>query len=181
MAFAMPLIPITEPAATTGRMSRLEKTHHRLGAQIACLELAFSAIGRRPGVVAELGLGLGRTYDHLRRYWPERDIFVFDRVNKAFADCQPPPDRLLLGEIEETYPAFASRHVGRIVLANCDLGSTDREGNLAVIRLVETLVPPSLNSGAILMADLPIEPEGCEPLPLPEGAREGSYYLFRRL
>lgn len=169
--------PITE----SRRFSRLEKTQRRLTAQIACLEFAFGAISGRPGVVAELGLGLGRTYDHLRWHLPDRDIFVFDRMNKAFADCQPPANRLLLGEVERTYPEFARSHAGRIVLANCDLGSTDREGNLEVIRLVERLVPSSLAPGAILMADLPIEPAGCEALPLPAGAADGSYYLFRRL
>jgi hypothetical protein len=176
----MPQIPTIERARPDRAHSRLEKTLRRLESQRACLAFAFEAIAGRPGLVVELGLGLGRTYDHLRWHQPDRAIFAFDRVNKAFADCQPPPGHLLLGEIAETYPAFVQARREPIILANCDLGSTDREGNLKVITLVEALVPHTLASGAILMADLPIEPAGCSPVPLPQGARDGSYYLFRK-
>jgi hypothetical protein len=176
----MPLTPTTEAARPDRSSSRLEKTLRRLEAQLACLSFAFEAIQQQDGVVAELGLGLGRTYDHLRWHLPDRQIFVFDRVNKAFADCQPPEGRLLLGEIADTFPAFAKQHAGQIVLANCDLGSANRDDNRAVIAMVEALVPHTLAPGAILMADLPIQPEGCDPLPLPAGVHAGSYFLFRK-
>lgn len=176
----MQQIPTTEPARPDRAHSRLEKTLRRLESQRACLAFAFEAIRERPGLVVELGLGLGRTYDHLRWHLPDRAIYVFDRVNKAFADCQPPAGHLLLGEIAETYPAFVASRSDPIILANCDLGSANRADNLAVIALVERLVPHTLAPGAILMADLPIAPAGCTALPLPEGARDGSYYLFRK-
>ncbi|MDQ0511798.1 class I SAM-dependent methyltransferase [Ancylobacter amanitiformis] len=137
-------------------LSRLEKTLFRLQAQHACLAHAFAAIASRPGPVVELGLGLGRTFDHLRRHLPEREIHVFDRVNGAYEDCQPDPALLHLGEIEETVPALAGRLAGRVVLANADLGSHDRDCNRQLAL------------------------EGFEEPPRPAGLREGCYYLYRR-
>ena len=47
-------------------MSRLDSFIRRLEAQRACLNRAAELIGDLEGVVLELGLGNGRTYDHLR-------------------------------------------------------------------------------------------------------------------
>jgi hypothetical protein len=161
-------------------LSRLEKTLFRLEAQRACLAWAFAEIADRPGVVLELGLGLGRTYDHLRRHLPGRDILVFDRVNVAHADCQPTADQLVLGEIEETLPALHGRIAGKVVLANSDLGSFDRDSNLAVAAMSARLLPPVMAPGGIIMSDLPLQLDGFTEVPLPAGAREGRYYLYRR-
>ncbi|MCS0503447.1 class I SAM-dependent methyltransferase [Ancylobacter mangrovi] len=161
-------------------ISRLEKTLFRLQAQHACLAYAFDAIADRPGPVVELGLGLGRTFDHLRRHLPGREIYVFDRVNKAYEDCRPDPAHLFLGEIEETLPALGERLAGRVVLANSDLGSFDRELNRRVAAMSARLLPPVMAPGGIVMSDLPLELDGFEALPLPPGAREGRYYLYRR-
>ncbi|MDF2995332.1 MAG: hypothetical protein K0R27_969 [Xanthobacteraceae bacterium] len=167
------------PAFMSG-LSRLEKTLFRLEAQRACLAWAFEEIADRPGFVLELGLGLGRTYDHLRRHLPGRDILVFDRVNVAHADCQPTADQLVLGEIEETLPALHDRIAGRVVLANSDLGSFDRESNLAVAAMSARLLPPVMAPRGIIMSDLPLELDDFDEVPLPPGAREGRYYLYRR-
>ncbi len=48
-------------------------------AQRDCLALAARLVADVPGPVLELGLGNGRTYDHLREILPGREIFVFDR------------------------------------------------------------------------------------------------------
>ncbi|NRP21676.1 hypothetical protein LPJGGPFB_04935 [Ensifer adhaerens] len=58
---------------------RPEKLLFRLEAQRICLEWAFREIAGRPGIVFEMGLGHGRTYDHLRIHLPEREIYVLDR------------------------------------------------------------------------------------------------------
>ena len=65
------------------------------------------------------------------------------------------------------------------VLAHSDVGSMDKAGNRAMIDLVSSLLPPALAPGALVMADLPLEIEGAERLPLPPGAREDRYYVFR--
>ena len=160
-------------------ISRLEKTFFRLQAQHACLGFAFEDIGGRDGVVLELGLGHGRTFDHLRRHLPERDIFVFDRANDAYLDCQPDPALLILGEIAETFPANASRFSGRVLLANSDIGSFDKTWNREAAQLSSRLLPPVMAPGGLIMSDLPLQLPDFEVLPLPAGAREGRYYLYR--
>ena len=47
-------------------MSRLDSFIRRLEAQRSCLALAVERSRHVPGVVLELGLGNGRTFDHLR-------------------------------------------------------------------------------------------------------------------
>ena len=83
-------------------MSRLDSFIRRLEAQRACLDRAAELIAGLDGVVLELGLGNGRTYDHLRELFPDRDIYVCERQVAAHPDCIPPADRLLLGDMFET-------------------------------------------------------------------------------
>ena len=71
-------------------MSRLDSFIRRLEAQRACLNMAASLVRGVDGAVLELGLGNGRTYDHLRQLFPERDIFVCERQIAAHPDCIPP-------------------------------------------------------------------------------------------
>ena len=55
-------------------MSRLDAFIRRLQAQRTCLGLAADLVAGVPGPVLELGLGNGRTYDHLRELMPDREI-----------------------------------------------------------------------------------------------------------
>jgi hypothetical protein len=64
-------------------MSRLDSFIRRVQAQRACLDRAAELIADVPGPVLELGLGNGRTYDHLREQLPARRIFVFERLVQA--------------------------------------------------------------------------------------------------
>jgi hypothetical protein len=52
--------------ASARKGSRLDSFIRRLEAQRACLDWAAQEIAAVPGEVVELGLGNGRTYDHLR-------------------------------------------------------------------------------------------------------------------
>ncbi len=62
-----------------GRMSRLDSFIRRLEAQRACLNWAAELIDGLDGFALELGLGNGRTYDHLRSLFPDRAIYVCER------------------------------------------------------------------------------------------------------
>ena len=64
-------------------MSRLDAFIRRLQAQRTCLGLAADLVAGVPGPVLELGLGNGRTYDHLRELMPDREIFVLERQPMA--------------------------------------------------------------------------------------------------
>jgi S-adenosyl-L-methionine methyltransferase len=85
-------------------MSRLDSFIRRLEAQRACLEHAAGQIRDLPGPVLELGLGNGRTFDHLCELLPAREIFVFEREVRAHPDCIPDPAHLILGDVRETLP-----------------------------------------------------------------------------
>jgi hypothetical protein len=160
-------------------LTRLEKLLFRLEAQHACLDWAFGEIAHRQGPVFELGLGHGRTYDHLRTHLPGREIYVFDREVDCFPDCMPPGDRLILGDLGDTLEAAGRRFAGQVVLAHADVGSYDAAANAAMSALVSRHLPAVLAPGAIILSDLPLEIAGARPLALPKGAREGRYFLFR--
>lgn len=160
-------------------LTRLERLMFRLQAQHACLGWAFGEIAPLPGIVFEMGLGHGRTYDHLRTHLPARDIFVFDREVDAFPDCTPPADRLLLGDIAETLTAAGDRFAGQVILAHIDMGSYDDAQNVAMSRVIGRLLPAVLAPGAIVLCDLPLELRGTRQLPLPSGVRDGIYFVYR--
>lgn len=161
-------------------ITRLERLLYRIEAQHLCLHWAFDDIAGRPGPVFEMGLGHGRTYDHLRTYLPDREIFVFDREIDSFDDCVPPPDRLLLGDIEETLVAAVDRFPGGAVLVHADLGSYTEEHNATMIDKLNRRLLAVVAPGGIVISDLPLELAGAKALPLPEGAREGRYFLYRK-
>ncbi|MBS3647256.1 hypothetical protein KEU06_01270 [Pseudaminobacter sp. 19-2017] len=162
------------------RLTRLDKLYYRLQAQHVCLNWAATEIAPMSGVVFELGLGHGRTYDHLRTRLPDREIHVFDREVDCIADCTPPDDRLWLGDVDKTLAAAQERFGGRVVLLHADLGTYEAERNEVIKEILRRRVPPLLAPGAIVLSDLPLVLEGASPLPLPDGAREGRYFLYRR-
>jgi len=83
-------------------VSRLDSFIRRLEAQRACLDEAAHLITELDGDVLELGLGNGRTYDHLRQLFPDRKIYVCERRVAAHPDCVPPAELLLLGDMRDT-------------------------------------------------------------------------------
>jgi hypothetical protein len=161
-------------------LSRLEKLLFRLESQLAVLAWLADDIRARPGVVFELGLGKGRTYDHLRTKLGGREIFVFERDVDTNPYRMPDADHLIVGEMAETLPMMAERYRGQVVLAHSDVGSFERAHNEHMAGLVSRLLPPALAPGALIVADLPLTLPEADPLPLPEGAIDGRYFLYRR-
>jgi hypothetical protein len=161
------------------RLTRLDRLRLRLEAQNACLGWAFGEIAGKPGPVFELGLGHGRTYDHLRTHLPDRDIYVFDREIDCYEDCIPPDDRMFLGNIGDTLKAAAERFPNKAVLVHSDMGSYTEAHNSAMSALLSPLLPAVLAPGGIVVSDLPLNMAGIEALPLPAGAQEGRYFLYR--
>jgi len=160
-------------------LTRLEKTLFRLEAQYACISWALAQISGRPGMVFELGLGLGRTFNHLSHHLPDRRILVFEREVRSYPDCTPEADQLILGDLGETLPAAARQFQGQVIFVNSDIGTFEPEHNSAMAGLVGAHLPAALAPGALVMSDLPLELEGAQALELPAGARPDSYYLYR--
>ena len=161
-------------------MSRLDSFIRRLEAQRACLDRAAELIRGLDGFVLELGLGNGRTYDHLRSLFPERAIYVCERQVAAHPLCVPPPEMLILGDMRETLPAAHARLGGAIALAHLDVGTGDAAANQILAAELMPLVVPLLCAGAILVSDPPLGRADLEMLPLPEGVAPGRYHLYRR-
>ena len=164
---------------TMQNISWLERLLFRLQAQHACLAWAFAAIADKPGPVFELGLGHGRTYDHLRKNLPGRDIFVFDREVDCFPECTPDEGHMILGELHETLPDAAQRFGHTVCLAHCDVGSYAPEHNTRMSALVSRNLAPCLADGALILSDLPLTIPETTSLPLPDGAPAGRYHIFR--
>ncbi|HTQ34953.1 MAG TPA: class I SAM-dependent methyltransferase [Stellaceae bacterium] len=162
-------------------MSRLDSFIRRLEAQRACLNHAAELIAAVNGVILELGLGNGRTYDHLRELFPQRDIYVCERRVAAHPDCIPPDNRLLLGDMFDTLPAVRERLAGRVALAHFDAGTGDAAANLDLAAGLRPVILPLLAVGAVLATQQPMDGPQLATLPLPNGVAPGRYYLYRRL
>ena len=162
-------------------MSRLDSAIRRLQAQRACLNAAAQLIADIEGPVLELGLGNGRTYDHLRELFPKRDIFVCDRRVAAHPDCIPPAGRLLLGDMRETLAQAHADLGGRVALAHLDAGTGDVPANRALADDLLPVVLPLLREGGVLVSDPEFAAPDLAPLPLPGGVAPGRYHLYRRL
>ena len=160
-------------------MSRLDSFIRRLAAQRACLDAAIEMIEVRPGPVLEVGLGNGRTYDHLRARLPQREIFVFERQVAAHPDCVPDQAHLLLGDFHDTVPTALARIQAPAVLAHCDFGSGDAAATAALAVWLGPALTGLLAQGAVVVSDQPLSPPGLTPLTLPDAVAPGRYHLYR--
>lgn len=158
-------------------MSRLDSFIRRLTAQRDILNWA---IGKVPanGPVLEIGLGNGRTYDHLRATFGEDRIYAFDRANNANPRSIPPVDRLILGEFGDTLPAFAARHPEGAALVHSDVGLGDPEANAQQVIKMSGWVPPLLAPGGLLLSDQKLEHPALLLQPLPVPIPADRYFLY---
>jgi hypothetical protein len=161
-------------------MSRLDSFIRRLKAQRAALTYAFSLIDGVPGPVVELGLGNGRSYDHLRENIRDRRIFVFERKVGAHPDCIPPDEDLILGEVIENLPRAVQLVGAPAALLHSDLGSGDKP---ATKKLYEQIAPglrAALAKGGILVSDQPVETTGLQALTVPDMV-PNRYFVYRAI
>jgi len=159
-------------------VSRLDSVIRRLEAQRACLNRAAELVADLPGPALELGLGNGRTYDHMRSLLGDRPIYVFEREIAAHPDCIPPDDRLYLGDARETLKRAAAR-LEPAALAHADIGTGDEALNRALAAEIAPLLDALMRPGGVIMCDQPMRRPRWTPLPLPDGIEPGRYNLFR--
>lgn len=160
-------------------MSRLHSFIQRVQAQLACLDESARLLKGVPGIVLELGLGNGRTYDHLREIFPDREIYVFDREIASHPDSRPDAAHALLGDFRETIPAAAKRFPRQVALIHGDIGSGNKEATLALARTLAPMLAPMLAPGGLVVSDQKLDVPGTTPMTLPEGLHEGRYYMVR--
>jgi hypothetical protein len=160
-------------------MSRLDSAIRRLQAQRACLDLAAKMIRDVPGPVVELGLGNGRTFDHLRHLLPGRAIFAFDRQLDAHPDCVPDAAHLVLGDFADTLPDALRRVGGPAALIHADTGTGEAERNARLAAWLAPHLAALAAPGGIILSDQELVGLSATALPLPEGVAAGRYFLYR--
>jgi hypothetical protein len=159
-------------------MSRLDFMIKRLTAQRMLLGEAARLIAHKQGCVFELGLGSGRTFDHLRELLPDREIFAFDRSIAAHPKCIPDGDHMILGEIRETLEFCAPRIPGKPALIHVDLGSGDPTQDMITRAWLSPRIKEWAAPGTIILADRPLDLP-FEELPRPAGCPESGHRLLR--
>ena len=165
-------------------MSRLDSFIRRMQAQRDCLNAVAAQVaaqvGEPSGPILELGLGNGRTYDHLRHLFPDRHIYVFEREVRAHPDCVPPPERLFLGDIFDTLPRAARQLGATAIMAHSDLGTGDRAANQALGQRLGPALDALMAPGGMIVANQPLTVSGWQRLPDPKGVPADRYFLYRK-
>ena len=160
-------------------MSRLDSFINRLEAQRLCLDYAAGLVAELPGPIVEIGLGNGRTYDHLRQLFADRSIFVFERKPQPHPACMPPPENLFVGDMARTLPTALQQMKRRAALVHADIRTGDPVSNAKTAGKIARYVPAIIAAGGILLCDQPVEARWHEPMSLPDGVEPERYYIYR--
>ncbi|NOD46704.1 MULTISPECIES: class I SAM-dependent methyltransferase [unclassified Ruegeria] len=136
-------------------MSRLDSMLRRLTAQRDGLNWAAQRISGQPGDVLDMGLGNGRTYDHLREILPERRIWVMDRVLQCHPDSTPPAEDFLQGEAEPMLKKLAADGQ-KIALAHYDFGRGIKQEDVAEAARLSPLIALVMQPGGLLISGQPL-------------------------
>ena len=160
-------------------MSRLDSFIRRLEAQRACLDFAARLVRGVEGDVLELGLGNGRTYDHLRQLFPDRKIYVCERRLAAHPDCVPPAEYLLLGDMRDTLRTAREPLGGQIALAHLDPGTGDLAVSRALAVELTPLIVPLLRCGGVLVSEPALASDRLSPMEPPDNVAPERYNIYR--
>ncbi|MCU9837766.1 class I SAM-dependent methyltransferase [Ruegeria sp. WL0004] len=136
-------------------MSRLDSMLRRLTAQRDGLNWAAAQIETLSGEVLDMGLGNGRTYDHLREVLPGRRIWVMDRVLQCHPSCTPPEADFLMGEAEPMLERLASQGAP-IVLAHYDFGMGIKAEDVAEAARLSPLIARVMMPGGLIISGQPL-------------------------
>lgn len=159
-------------------MSRLDVFIDRMVSQRACLDHAATLTAGLPGPAFELGLGNGRTYDHMREIMTGRDIFVFEREVASHPDSTPPDAALIIGDVRETLPQALARFGPTAVLIHADLGGHNLAKNDAFARMVSPLIEPLLAPDGLMVSSDRMYFENLRELDLPPEAVFGRCFIY---
>ena len=169
--------PKAEKQKNFPSMSRLDSFIRRLSAQRDILNDIRDQLSGIEGPILELGLGNGRTYDHLRELFPDRRIIAFDREAHAYSASTPDPDNLVLGEIKETAQDFLG--IGA-ALAHADIGTGHDDIDAVTLTWLPQLMAGVLKPGGIAVSGLPLAHPGLMAMPQPATVPQGRYFLYHR-
>ncbi|CUK07647.1 class I SAM-dependent methyltransferase [Shimia thalassica] len=157
-------------------MSRLDSMMRRLAAQRDGLEWGHAMVGDTAGDYVDMGLGNGRTYDHLREIAPDRRIWVIDRILQCHPSCVPPEKDFLQGEAEEMLIKLAGSG-SKIVLAHYDFGFGEKEKDVAEAARLSPLIGACMAPGGVLISGQPLV--GFEQVRGPETVAPDRYCFYK--
>ncbi|MEX0304931.1 MAG: class I SAM-dependent methyltransferase [Leisingera sp.] len=157
-------------------MSRLDSMLRRLTAQRDGLNWAAEQISAMDGDVLDMGLGNGRTYDHLREILSSRRIWVIDRVLQCHPSCVPPKQDFLQGEAKPMLERLAAEG-HKIALAHYDFGFGVKEKDVAEAAALSPVIAKAMAPGGIIISGQPLV--GFEELEGLEGIPPGRYMFYR--
>ncbi|WP_170399027.1 class I SAM-dependent methyltransferase [Ruegeria arenilitoris] len=157
-------------------MSRLDSMLRRLTAQRDGLNWAVAQISDIDGDVLDMGLGNGRTYDHLREILPDRRIWVMDRVLQCHPSSTPPAEDFLRGEAE---PMLEKLGIDgpKIALAHYDFGRGIKEDDVAEAARLSPLIARVMRPGGLLISGQPLT--GFEEIKGPDTIAPDRYLFYR--
>lgn len=159
-------------------MSRLDSFIRRLTAQRDILNHVQADLDLPvQGAVMEIGLGNGRTFNHLRELFPERRIVAFDRAMGAHASSVPDEKDLVIGEIAETAQSYIGIEAS---LVHADIGTGYPEKDAVTLTWLPQLVAGMLAKGGIAVSGLPLEEKSLNSIPVPDSVPEDRYFLYRK-
>jgi len=157
-------------------MSRLESMRRRLTAQIDGINWAADRIAKLEGDVLEMGLGNGRTYDHLRQELPDRRIWVIDRILKCHPSCVPPEQNFLEGEAEPMLKRLAADG-RRMALAHYDFGYGVKEKDVEEGARLSPCIAALMVPGGLILSQQPLV--GFEQICGPDTIAPDRYLFYR--
>lgn len=158
-------------------MSRLDSMIRRLEAQRDGIAWGAAAIAGLDGAVLEIGLGNGRTYDHLRETLPGREIWVIERAPNAHPRSTPPSDRLLVMEAEDAFAALSAQGISA-ALVHYDLGIGVAEVDRPLAERLSPGIAALMRPGAVALANNPLL--GLTAVEGPAGVRADRYYFYQK-
>lgn len=161
-------------------MSRLDDLVRRMQTQRSVLNRAIKRVREQnlSGMIIELGLGSGRTFDHLRENFPGREVITFDWEMEATKDCVPLKNQFVKGEIEKTFPKFALGKESSCALLHIDIGTRDRERDAKLYSFLSEKIVSILCDGGYVVSDRELVSLKLDPQDTTQDQLEGWPYFF---
>ncbi|MCP5071850.1 MAG: hypothetical protein GY947_00960 [Rhodobacteraceae bacterium] len=157
-------------------MSRLDSMLRRFTAQRDGLNWAAEQIGSLSGDALDMGLGNGRTYDHMREVLSDRRIWVMDRILQCHHSCVPPDEDFLQGEAEDSLNKLHEMGV-KIVLAHYDFGFGVKEKDVAEAAKLSPMIDKVMVKGGVIVSGQPLV--GFSAVQGPDHIAPDRYYFYR--
>lgn len=161
-------------------MTRLDLFIGRMVSQRASIDHAIAMTADMTGPVFELGLGNGRTFDHIRAMVEGRDIYVFERAVASHPSSTPSDDQLVLGDVFQTLPMMLEKHGANVSFAHADLGGHNLKKNDEFARAISPLVESVMAPGGVMVASDRMYFDTLVELPLPDGAMPDRVFMYQR-